>query len=105
MGGSGTATLGPSPFRSTRIEKKPIGPVSTQLEEIVEVSETARLEILDQGRHKIIGGQWPEGDEAVFDPKLLIGKIVSLVDCGARQSGTFERGLPDENYRAIVGQL
>ena len=105
MGRRRTADLGSSALRSSDIDDEPFRPVAAQLEEILEVDQIIRLEILDQLRQQIVRRERSQSDQSICDPKLFVGKIVAGVDLASHQAGTLECTLPDENICATVSQL
>lgn len=92
-------------MRSASIESKPVRPVSTELEEVVEVDEAAVLEVGYQLRQHILRGQGPESDQPIFNAEFLIGKIVSLVERQAREADALECALTNEDYRTTDREL
>lgn len=80
MGCRRAAPLGSSAVGSAGIESEPVRPVSTELEEVVEVNETGFLEVIDQLRQHVFRGQGPESDQAILNSEFLIGKIIPLVE-------------------------
>ncbi len=105
MGDRRAAALGSPAFGAASIESEPVGPVSTELEEVVEVNETGGLEIIDKLRQHIFRGQGPENDQPILNAEFLISEIVTLVEAQAREANTLERALTDENHGSTDGEL
>src|SRR5688572_32129444 len=99
------APLGSAAFRATRIESEPLRPVPTQLEEILEVDETAFLQIVNQLGEHVIRRERSEGDQSILNAEFLVGEIVARVDCLSRQTVALESTLPDEHHRMAVRDL
>ena len=105
MDGRRAAPLGPSISRAARIESKPVRPISTQLEEVVKVNQATGLQIIDETREHVLRGQWPQSYQPVFNAKLVIGKVISVVEDTSSQSKTLECTLADEHYGTTVRQF
>lgn len=90
---------------TTRIERKPLRPVATHLEEIVEVNESACLEIFNQSRQGVLRWQRSESDEAFSDAEFLIGKVVTRIDGAPNQADPFKCTLPYQNDWPTMTEL
>src|SRR6185437_11244130 len=81
---------------------QPLGPVSAELEEIVEVAKADRLQLNHQIAEHVVGWQWPDRDQSSFDRELLVGQIEARIDGVALQPHTLERFASDEDRRAVT---
>lgn len=80
MGSGGAAHLALLRFTSASVDRQPVWPIPAQVEEIIEVAEAGFLEIFDHLRNHVLGWQRTDRHQILFDVKLFIGEIVSLID-------------------------
>ena len=83
------------------VQLQPVGPVSGQLEEVVEIHEPCLFELGDEvGERAAVGAiDGSERNEIPIDDKLVVGQAETLVDRCSRQTRGFIRGAPDKKCR------
>src|SRR5207302_7525749 len=81
------------------------GPVAAQLEEIVEVDESQRLELDEEVVERRVADERPDGEERTFYPELVRGEVESLVELGAGEADALEGVAPDEQRGATAGDV
>ncbi len=63
-----------------RVELEPVGPVSTQFDEVVEVNQTRAFQIVDKGGDNLIRRKRSDKYEVALYLKFLIREIESGVE-------------------------
>ena len=86
MVGSGTANLAFSISDSTGVQGKPVRPVATELEEVIEVHQSILLQRIDQIGEQVVGRERPEHHQPFSDAKFLVSQIESRIDSASDQT-------------------
>jgi tRNA uridine 5-carboxymethylaminomethyl modification enzyme len=81
------------------MELEPFGPVPAQLEKVVEIGETERLELLDEITDRIVIWQRTDHHQFALHPKFVGRKIQPLIDRGPCQTGDLVRWFANEKHR------
>lgn len=89
----------------SRKERKPLRPIAAHFEEVIEVNESAGLEVFDQSRQGVLRWQRPQCDQSFNDTEFLIGKVVTRVDGTPHQPDPFKRTLSYQNNGTIMTKL
>src|SRR5580692_10564247 len=81
-------------------QPEPLRPVPAQLEEIVEVHESHRLELLNEPRDRLFAHERSDRDQLTLDLKLLWREVEPRIERGALEARAFERLTTNEQRRA-----
>ncbi len=105
MGNGGTAALASVTLWASRVQRQPLRPVPAKVKKIVKVHEPAFLQVVDQGRERIVRRQRTEEHQPVFHPELIRSQVVPLINCGACYSAGLKCALTNQHYGVILREL